>query len=98
MTLAAIPSAKVKTAVRAKPGEPRIWRKANRKSCSRLVMVGLCVTIWLLGIRQFESQSILGASLMTTKRLAASRWCLGTELGVRFHRRVSVNEQGQGRP
>jgi len=38
MTLAAMPSARVRTAVTAKPGERSIWRKAKRRSCSRLVM------------------------------------------------------------
>src|SRR3984957_19028495 len=38
MMLAAIPSARMNTAVMAKPGERRIWRRANRRSCSRVFM------------------------------------------------------------
>jgi hypothetical protein len=33
---------------------------------------------------------------MITRQLARSRGCMGIELCVRFHRRVSVNEQGPG--
>ena len=43
--LAPIAKASVKTAAMAKPGDLRNWRMANRRSCSRLVMVGLWVPV-----------------------------------------------------
>jgi hypothetical protein len=55
-------------------------------------MAGLWVTMW--EEVQFESQSRESNS-MRTKRLAGSRRCRESQLCVRFHRRVSANEQGR---
>jgi hypothetical protein len=38
-----------KTATIVNPGDLRNWRRANRRSCSRVVMVGLRATMWLHG-------------------------------------------------
>ena len=47
--LAPMASVSVKTAVIVKPGDLHSWRRANRRSCSRVVMVGLRVTVGLYG-------------------------------------------------
>src|ERR1700688_1890413 len=47
--LAPMASVSVKTAVIVKPGDLRSWRRANRRSCSRVVMVGLRGTVGLYG-------------------------------------------------
>src|ERR1700733_5418248 len=90
-------SVSVKTAVMVKPGDLRSWRSANRMSCSRVVMVGLRVTVGLYG-RAIRQPKCLKRNFMRTKRLMESRRRMGAELGVRFRRRVSVIKQGRGQP
>jgi hypothetical protein len=47
--LAPMAKASVKTAAMANPGDLRNWRKAKRRSCSRVLMVGLWATTWQQG-------------------------------------------------
>jgi hypothetical protein len=47
--------------------------------------------------RAIREPKFLRRNFMRTTRLTESRRRMGTELGVRFRRRVSVNEQGRRR-
>src|ERR1700721_1054621 len=47
--LAPMANASVDTAAIVNPGDLRSWRSANRRSCSRVVMVGLRVKVVLYG-------------------------------------------------
>src|SRR3984957_10384457 len=85
MMLAAIPSARMNTAVMAKPGERRIWRRANRRSCSRVFMCSpLAHTP-----EQFRSQLCGGCNCMKTGKL----WPVFANRRVQFHPWVSIGEQ-----
>src|ERR1700692_928875 len=92
MTLAVIASASVKIAVRAKPGERVIWRSANRKSCSRLVILNIGRppvdedATWSRAILEPKERN---GKVKRIQRVAG----VCERDGVRFQGRVSVNGQ-----
>src|SRR2546422_4003271 len=94
---APMPRASVTTATAVKPGDLRNLRRAKRRSCRRVVMVGLRVTMGLHGSKAIREPKCLKCNFMRTKRRAGYRSSAGTELGVRFRRRVSGNEQKRRR-
>ena len=70
--LAPMASVSVKTAVMVKPGDLRSWRRANRRSCSRVVMVGLRVTVGLYG-RAIGDLSRICILLVTVRHNLSAR-------------------------
>jgi hypothetical protein len=67
---APIAKASVRTAAAAKPGDLRNWRRANRRSCSRVVMVASGWLIWPHEKNvQFASQSVVTTTLLEQSRL-----------------------------
>src|SRR5450631_4497958 len=96
MTLAAIPSARVKTAVAANPGERRIWRIANRRSWRRLVMVVLRVTVWLHERKRNSRAKVLYVQLYENEAAWGISSVDGNRTVFRFRRIVSGNERGCG--
>src|SRR5579864_3624171 len=91
---APIAKASVKTAAMVKVGERRIWRTENRRSCSRMDIVGQCVTKGYLKERQLESQSIMTATLSERSGLRLRR-CVEIKSCARFHSWVSANEHAR---
>src|SRR5437667_11635912 len=92
--LAPMAMANVEMAAMANPGDLRNWRRTNRRSCSRMVMVGLWVAIRLHGKK---GNSRAKVPVVVTSRTKVAYWIFqvsGTELDVRFHWKVSANEQG----
>jgi hypothetical protein len=59
--------------------------------------INLRVTMWLHGKEGNSRAKALWMQLYENNRLAGSRRRIESEIGVRFHRRVSVNEQGRRR-
>src|SRR5277367_4244170 len=102
--LAPMASVSVKTAVIVKPGDLHSWRRANRRSCSSVVMVGLRVTVGLYGRKgnsrvEFEDFADVGDAqllprlsvlLITEEEQPDSRRCAVAALNAKRGDRASV--------
>src|SRR5215472_8028088 len=94
--LAPMANASVNTAAIVNPGDLRSWRRANRRSCNRVAMVGLRVTVGLYGKKRNSRAKVSQTQVYANNAVTESRRRKGTELRVRFRRGVFVNEQGGG--